>query len=502
MVRKTNITLCTLIALASLLAPAVGAQGLAKPAFRDITEPPQGKLGEQVAAMIAAINANDPKVAHDFVERYLTPSVATGKALDARAASLMQAFRSSSGVDFYSVRAAVDSGGSPHTVNTVVLKERLHGGWMAAKLVMDPGNAPRIRSIAFDHARPPASTSTAAMTEVQMLERVNASLDRECANDKFSGALLIARADQVLLKRACGEASMRYHVKNDVDTKFNLGSMNKMFTAVAIAQLVEQGRVSYDDPVSKYVDKSWLPKRITDRITVHHLLTHTSGLGSYFNDKFENSSRELFREVNDFKPLLQGDDPSFPPGQRFQYSNSGMLLLGVVIEKASGKKYFDYVREHIFKPAGMKDTDSYAMDEPVENLAMGYTSESREKVHWKENTFMHVIKGGPAGGGFSTVGDLHRFAQALQVGNLVNPESRARLWTNQSDRGYGYGFKIGAYPNGLDVGHNGGFPGISGDLTIFVDQGYVVAVLSNRDHEALVMSGRLRAWITQIPAAD
>lgn len=500
MIRKIAVAWCA--ALACLVSSTACAQGVVTPTYQDVTVPPQGRLGDQIKALIAAINVNDPDIAHDFVERYMTPSVVDGKISGTREASLLQAFRSSSGVDFYSTRDVVGLGAGATLAYTVVLKERLHGGWMAAKLSMESGSEARIRSIAFGHARPPAGVNTSAMSETKMLERANAALDRQCANDKFSGALLIARADQVLLKRACGEASMRYHVKNNVDTKFNLGSMNKMFTAVSIAQLVEQGRVSYDDQISKYVDESWLPKSVTDRITIYHLLTHTSGLGDYFNDKFESSSRALFREINDFKPLLQGDEPNFPRGQTFQYSNSGMLLLGVVIEKASGENYFDYVREHIFKPAGMKETDSYAMDEPVENLAMGYTSESTEHVHWIENTFMHVIKGGPAGGGFSTVGDLHRFAQALLAGNLVKPESLARLWTNQSDRGYGYGFMIGAYPSGLDVGHNGGFPGISGDLVIFVDQGYVVAVLTNRDDEALVMGGRVRAWITQIPAAE
>lgn len=500
MIRRNTVAWCAALALAGSLASTVCAQDLVTPTFQDVTTKPQGRLGNQIDALITAINANDPKIAHDFVKHYMTPSVAGGKASGTHEASLLQAFRSSSGVDFYSLRSVVGAGAT--LAYTIILKERMNGGWMSARFSVEPGEQARIRSISFGHARPPVNGSTASLSEMQMLERTNASLDRQCANDKFSGALLIARGDQVLLKRACGEASMRYHVKNNVDTKFNLGSMNKMFTAVSIAQLVEQGRVSYDDKISKYIDESWLPKSITDRITVHHLLSHTSGLGSYFNEKFERSSRALFREIDDFKPLLQGEKPDSPRGQRFQYSNSGMLLLGVVIEKASGENYFDYVREHIFKPTGMKDTDSYAMDEPVENLAMGYTSESTAPVHWIENTFMHVIKGGPAGGGFSTVGDLHRFAQALLAGKLVKPESLARLWTNQSDGGYGYGFSIGAYPTGLQVGHNGGFPGINGELNIFVDSGYVVAVLTNRDDEALVMGGRVRAWITQIAESE
>ncbi len=308
----------------------------------------------------------------------------------------------------------------------------------------------------------------------------------------------MASGDDVLIEAACGEASKRFGVPNRVDTKFNLGSMNKMFTAVAVMRLVEEERLRLEDPISEYVDETWLPRQITDRVTIHHLITHTSGLGSYFNETFMNGSRALYRELDDYKPLVQGDSLAFDPGERFRYSNTGMLLLGVVIESVTGESYFDVVRNQVYEPAGMDDTDSYSMDEPVPNLAIGYIRESETELGWRNNLFEHVMKGGPAGGGFSTVGDLHRFARALVEGELVSPSSLELMWTAHSETSYGYGFGISDGPAGKVVGHSGGFPGLNGNLDVFVDAGYVVAVLANHDRAASPLADYVRKLIERL----
>jgi CubicO group peptidase (beta-lactamase class C family) len=289
----------------------------------------------------------------------------------------------------------------------------------------------------------------------------------------------------VLVKEACGEASLRYHARNTVDTRFNLGSMNKMFTAVAVMQLVEAGKVSLTDPLSKYADETWLRRDIASRITIEQLLTHTSGLGSFDeDDAFDASSRAQYRDLADYKPVVRAEKLAFPPGTRFQYSDTGFLMLGVVVEKASGETWFDYVRRHIYAPAGMSATDCYPMNEPAENLATGYGWYSKGPYHWRENTFDHLFRGGPAGGGFSTVGDLLRFARALQAGKLVSPASLAVLWTDHPPHDYGAGFEIVSTAAGGSVGHSGYFEGISTRLSIFRDRGWVVVVLSNIDDGA------------------
>ncbi len=331
----------------------------------------------------------------------------------------------------------------------------------------------------------------------ELVVKTEQLINELCQKDEFSGAVLISKGDQILLENFCGEASKRYHVANNIDTKFNLGSMNKMFTSVGILQLVERGHLTLDDPISKYVDESWLPTEITNQITVHHLLSHTSGLGSYFNSTYWSSSRQQFRKVEDYKPLVRGGRPSSAPGKNFRYSNTGMLLLGVVIEKVTGQDYFDYIRENIYQPAGMLDTDCYEMDQPVENLAIGYVRTKDNEYGWENNIYKHVLKGGPAGGGFSTVRNLHKFSQALINEKLVTKSSLDLLWKNHTSS-YGYGFSLKSSSAGKVIGHGGGFPGINSNLDIFPDSGYVVIVMSNYSSAASPVARKIRQYIEKL----
>ena len=332
------------------------------------------------------------------------------------------------------------------------------------------------------------------LSRAELVSQVRELVQKAGAADTFSGAVLLALGEEVLLTLAVGEAEKGFHAKNDVETRFNLGSMNKMFTSVAIARLAEQGRLRYDDPIARYVDESWLPRSVTERVTVRHLLTHTSGLGSYFNDAYQRSSRELFRKVEDYKPLVRDERLAFEPGTRWGYSNTGMLLLGVVIEKVTGRDYYDWIREHVYAPAGMTRTDCYPMDEPVENLAIGYHRDPECATGWRNNLYQHVIRGGPAGGGFATVGDLHRFALALLAGKLVSLPTLDELWTDQKGADYGFGFAVRDEPQKI-VGHSGGFPGISANLDVFPESGFAVAVLSNYSDAAIPMAEAIRALV-------
>ena len=239
-------------------------------------------------------------------------------------------------------------------------------------LRFDPEQDMRISSIQFNDARVPSNVTEERLAPDDVMDAIDRHVTRSCEVDVFSGAVLVARGAEVVYRHACGEASKRFHAPNRLDTKFNLGSMNKMFTSVAIMQLVERGVIGLETRSASMSTNSWLPAAITDAVTIHHLLTHTSGLGSYFNETFMESSRMSFRALDDYKPLVHGETLAFVPGERFQYSNTGMFLLGVVIESATGQDYFDFVRANIYEPAGMTNTDSYEMDQPVENLAIGY----------------------------------------------------------------------------------------------------------------------------------
>ena len=321
--------------------------------------------------------------------------------------------------------------------------------------------------------------------------------------DVFSGSVLLAKDGKVLYSAAFGQANKDFGAPNKLDTKFNLGSMNKMFTAVTIAQLAEQGKLSYDDPLSKFIP-DFPSAAAAQKIRIKHLLTHTAGLGSYFNDEFQKSSRERFRTVDDMMQLAKGDSLAFEPGTKWSYSNTGMLVLGKVIEVVIKQDYFDYVREHLYKPAGMVNTDAYELDRVNPNLAVGYEKEFDRNgtKHFRNNIFMHVMRGGPAGGGYSTAEDLLRFAEGLKSGKLVSTKTFELMTTAKPEVNspqYGYGFGVGA--DGI-VGHSGGFPGISSNLDIFKGTGYVAVVLSNygRGSEPVVQKiRRLVASRTAVP---
>jgi CubicO group peptidase (beta-lactamase class C family) len=324
----------------------------------------------------------------------------------------------------------------------------------------------------------PTDVDEPKLSAAEVIDETRRIVDRICANDAFSGTVLLARSDDVLYSHACGEASKRFGVPVNIDTRFNLSSITKSFTGTAIVQLVEAGALSFDDPLSDHVDESWLPNEISSRITIHHLLTHTSGLGDYYTEEYRDASRALYRSLEDFKPLVHEDTLAFEPGSDFRYSNTGMFLLGVVIQNVSGEGYFDYVRQNIFQPAGMDDTGYPNRDEPVPNVAIGYQRDPSSETGWREDTFRLAVMGTPATQAYSTVGDLHRFALALLDGALVSDSTREVMWTRHGE-GDGYGFQVHQRPVGMAVGHAGGSWGASSQLTIYPEAGYIVVALSN-----------------------
>ena len=463
--------------------------------YNDESVMPAGKKGERIRSLIATVNSNDPDQISRSIKEESTEKFQKFAPMEEHINLFLNFSRQTGGIDFHSIRTYVPER-KEETI--VILKDRNFDSWRAFVIKFDKSENYLIDGLQFSIARTPSNVNEPNLSEKQFIQMTKEIIQRIYKRDIFSGTVLIARGEELLLEYACGEASKRFHVPNNMDTKFNLGSMNKMFTATAIAQLVEKGLLSYQDPISKYVDESWLPKEITSKITIHHLLTHTSGLGSYFNETYSKGSRELYRTVEDFRPLVKEEKPAFEPGKRFRYSNTGMLLLGVVIESVTGQSYFDCIRKNIYEPAGMKNSDSYEMDYPVENLAIGYSLDRKSEDGWQNNLFKHVIKGGPAGGGFSTVGDLHGFARALQTGKLVSVDSLKTLWKDHSGENYGYGFRVVQGPNGKVVGHGGGFPGINGQLDLYLDKGYIVAVLSNYDRGASPVAQKISQLLARV----
>lgn len=331
---------------------------------------------------------------------------------------------------------------------------------------------------------------TMTLTDMD-LAKFNAHIESLVAEDQFSGAVLVAKHGETVYKNAFGLANKGYGIPNRTDTKFNLGSVNKMFTAVAILRLAEDGLLHVHDLIGKYLPH--FPPEPANKITIHHLLTHTSGTGLYWNDKYEASFTKL-KTVEDYLPLFIEDPLLFEPGTQWFYSNSGYIILGAIIESVSGKDYFTFVKENVYGPANMPDTDCYDLEYDVPNLAAGYTREgTKEGEPRRNNWFLHAVKGGPAGGGYSTVEDLLRFDIALRGNKLLSPEWTALAITDKfqsygpdMQKHYGYGFMDIRKHGERIVGHNGGFPGVSALLNMYMLSGYTLVILSNYDAQGTI----------------
>jgi CubicO group peptidase (beta-lactamase class C family) len=317
-------------------------------------------------------------------------------------------------------------------------------------------------------------------------------LDSVASENKLSGVLLVAKDGVTVASKAAGIANKATGAAIDLNTKFNLGSMNKMFTSVAVAQLAQAGKLSFTDTVAKHLP-DYPNKEVAEKVTIHHLLTHTSGLGMYWNEKFM-AQREKLLTVAAHLPLFSADPLLFPPGEKFQYSNSGYMLLGAIVEKVSGEDYYGYVQEHVYKPAGMTDTGFYEPGKDLPNLAIGYSRMSPDgKVsdEIRDNTNMREVKGGPAGGGYSTAPDLVKFQRALLSYKLLDKAHTELVTTGKVDgpRGmgrYGYGFGDNNSGGKHSVGHNGGSPGIAANFEMYPETGYTAVALMNTDPPSMM----------------
>jgi CubicO group peptidase (beta-lactamase class C family) len=359
--------------------------------------------------------------------------------------------------------------------------------------------------------QPTPSLPLARLSEAQTIAALKEEVAKRAAADQFSGVVLIAKDGKPLFQQAYGYADSERKIPNALDTKFIFGSMGKMFTSVAVAQLAQAGKLSYDDPLSKYLPD--YPNPEVAKVTIHQLLTHTGGTGDFFGPEFFAHHAEL-KELKDYVALYGNREPRFPPGSKWEYSNYGMILAGRIVEVVSGQSYNDYLQEHIFKPAKMKSTGNPLEGQQVKGLAINYTrvepGQPPPPMGVPLTGPLHAsgepLSATPAGGGYSTVGDFLRFATALTSNKLLSAQYTELVTTGKVDapppRGsmpagrpmpgarmgsmkYAYGFMDMQSPDGLrHVGHSGASPGQNSVLAIYAVSGYVVVVMANRDGPA------------------
>jgi len=301
-------------------------------------------------------------------------------------------------------------------------------------------------------------------------------------DSEFSGAILVAENDQIIDKRAYGLSSIEYDVKNKIDTKFNIASITKMFTAIAALQQYEQGKIDLNEPIGKYLPE--YPNEIVrNSVTVHQLLTHTSGLNNFYVNDLDKIKNSEYEEISDFVPLFANDTLLSKPGTKYNYSGTGFVVLGLIIEKVSGENYYDYIKNNLLETAEMNSTSEIQVDSIVKNKASGYTSGFGQNEKLQKNDY-YLTKASPAGFYYSTLDDLYRFSKALRNYKLLDKET-TDLMLEPKVKGYntdlGYGIDIDNRYNQTIVGHSGGWYGIHCELMDFMDDNYTIVILSNID---------------------
>jgi CubicO group peptidase (beta-lactamase class C family) len=368
---------------------------------------------------------------------------------------------------------------------TALLKEKESDQFARATMEVEEAEPHQIKSMDLRAVATPVEFKPARMSESDMIAGVRKLAETRAATDKFSGAVAISKNGKTIFAEAYGLADREKKTPNTVNTRFRMGSMNKMFTATSILQLAQAGKLKLTDPLGKYLT-DYPNKNVATKVTIHQLLTHTGGTGDFFGPEFDKHRLEL-KTLRDYVNLYGKREPEFEPGSKWEYSNYGFLLLGLIVEKASGQDYYEYVREHIFRPAGMASSDSLPESEAVSERSVGYTKFDESKA-WKPNTDTLPYRGTSAGGGYTTVGDLLRFGNALLNHKLLDAEHTDLLTTGKTDtpRGskYAYGFMDNTEGGVRWFGHDGGAPGMNGDLRIFPQSGYVIATLANLDPPA------------------
>jgi CubicO group peptidase (beta-lactamase class C family) len=287
--------------------------------------------------------------------------------------------------------------------------------------------------------------------------------------------MVVERDGHVLLERCAGRADREANILVTPATRFRHGSISKMFTSVATLQLVEAGKLALTDSLGQHLT-DYPNRTVADHVTIGHLLTHTGGTGDVFGPEF-TANRLTLREHADYVQLYGSRDLTHTPGAEFRYSNYGYVLLGAILEHVTGMSYYDVVRQQIFARAGMTATDSLPETEVVPLRAVGYT---RRHNAWVPNTDWLPWRGTAAGGGYSTAGDLLRFAHALEAGTLLSRQMLAEA-TRPHLEGYGYGFGMRGDRDARRYGHSGGAPGMNAELRIYPGLGSVVVALANLD---------------------
>jgi CubicO group peptidase (beta-lactamase class C family) len=456
--RKNTFIFLLFVFIASFSIIPINAQSKQKPLT------PVTPAGQQLSEFLRAYNTGDLNVLIKFFAAHLDKSALEKRSADERAKANVATFSITRQLKLHSSKQTTD-------YEIVALcQSEVTEAWFSITLEVAPQPPHSIVKQSFGFAnRPLDAVKRGKLSKTQIAKELNIYLEKLAAADMLTGVILVAQNNKPIFKKAYGLIATKTPVR--VNTKWDLASLVKMFTSVAIAQLAQQGKLSYNDSIGKFLP-NYPNKQAAEKVTLHHLLTHTSGLTEYSDKKEYRPVRDAgngFKTLKDTFPFFAADPLSFQPGEKSEYNNSNFIILGVIIEKISGQDYFDYIQKRILNPAGMNATE------------------------------FSVAKANSAGGSLSTVEDLLKFSVALRKHKLLNAKYTDIILSSKVNTGenesYGYGFEIAQINGKKIVGHNGG-GSVDNQLDIYLDDGYTVVILST-PFAGRNITRKLRELITQ-----
>ncbi len=479
--------------------PQAGGRQAAAPDF------PPTPLGRLAREWLDVVNGGDETTIRRFVEGGFSPNALRLRAAEKYVRLFAKLRQQSGGLEVLRVTPP-----TPSAPMFILARSRRGDRHVRISMGFDEATG-KLAGMGFDRVESPESQGRNAWPErvageAEMISAVKAYVERRAAADLFSGVVLVAKDDRILLQVAHGLADQTSKTPNRPNTTFHLASVGKMFTSAAVARLVRDGKLSYDDTVAKLLP-DYPNQEVARKITVHHLLTHTSGLGTFFNSPGYDAKRR-YRDACDEFTAFKDEPLFFEPGAGYRYSNAGYSVLGAIIERASGKKYLAYLYENIFAPLGMNDTDVNTPERIAPNTSVLYTQSPDDPLG--ADPFMPDLSFSSSrptgfGDGHSNAADLFKFARAIRTGRLLGEEAtRLHVTGKVSGAGpagqlYGYGFTERTVNGEVVRGHSGGG---RTDVQMLWGSGYIVIVQTNRlPPPATALANEITNFITKQLAA-
>lgn len=307
---------------------------------------------------------------------------------------------------------------------------------------------------------------------------------------EFSGVISVKAGDDLIHSSAHGYSNRADEIMNTTETRFGIASGCKLFTAIAICQLIQKGKLSFDSKLKDCV-RIVFPN-FNQNVTIHHLLTHTSGIPDYFDEEVMDDFEEIWKNnpmyhvkgLKDFLPMFQDEGMMFQPGERFHYNNAGYILLGLIVEELTGLEFTEYIDKNIFLPCEMKNSGYFSMDQLPKNTALGYIDE--ENGAWRTNVYSLPIKGSADGGAYITTSDMFRFWDGLFSNQLLNQEYtnlllETHIATEDEGEYYGYGIWISKKNDAIFKYHLMGYdPGVSFNSAVYPAKRLRTVITSNK----------------------